>query len=77
MKTAISLSADLHRRADRFAKRTHRSRSAVYADALEHYLLRHDVDEITQALDAVFSAADEPDAALTNAAAATLARSEW
>lgn len=77
MKTAISLPADLHRRADRFARRTHRSRSRLYAEALEQYLLRHDADEISEALNAVYAGEHEPDNGLSRAAAATLARSEW
>jgi predicted transcriptional regulator len=77
MKTAVSLPADLHRRADRLAKRTHKSRSRLYAEALEQYLQRHDADEISEALNAVYAGDADRDDALAQAVAATLGQSEW
>ena len=51
MKTAISLPDDLFERADELAKRTGRSRSELYAQALREYLARHLDDEVTAQLD--------------------------
>jgi len=48
MKTAVSLPDELFLRADAFAKKTGRSRSQLYADALREFLRRRDDDEITE-----------------------------
>lgn len=53
MKTAVSIPDPLFQRTERLAKRLHRSRSAVYADALADYVARHDPDAITAAYNAV------------------------
>lgn len=78
MKTAISVPDRVHRDADRLARRLGKSRSRLYADALQLYMARHDADHITEALNAV---ADEADTRLTSDLAAVsadgLRRSEW
>jgi len=53
MKTAISLPDELHAAADAFARRSGRSRSQLYADALRDYLSRHDEDAITARMDEI------------------------
>ena len=53
MKTAISLPDRVYRQAERHAKRTNKSRSQLYADALSEYLARHAPDDVTEAMDAV------------------------
>ena len=58
MKTAISLPDELFTTADRFAQRTGRSRSELYAEALREFLARHDEDQITARLDALAAAVD-------------------
>lgn len=50
MKTAISLSDELFRRADQLAKRLEVSRSELYSRALREYLARHAPDEVTDSL---------------------------
>lgn len=55
VKTAISLPDALYERAERAAQRLGRTRSALYAEALEAYLdATEDTDEVTAALDALF-----------------------
>ena len=51
MKTAISLPDELFERADELAKRTGRSRSELYVEALREYLARHLDDDVTAQLD--------------------------
>lgn len=67
MKTAISLPDALYHRAERVAQRLGRTRSALYAEALEAYLdAAEDADEVTVALDEVYAdaaAAPAPGAA--------------
>jgi metal-responsive CopG/Arc/MetJ family transcriptional regulator len=53
MKTAISLPDRVYRDAERHAKRTRKSRSRLYAEALSEYLARHAPDEITEGMNAV------------------------
>ncbi len=58
MKTAISLPDDLFVAAEQLARRTHRSRSEVYAAALREYVARHSPDEVTEALNRVLEEID-------------------
>ena len=78
MKTAVSLPDALFEDVDEHARRTGRSRSEVYAAALQEYLARHDEDRVTSALDAVYADVDSTlDAGLLRAARRTLARDVW
>ena len=69
MKTAISLPDTLYHRAERVAQRLGRTRSALYAEALEAFLdASEEEDGVTAALDelyadAIAAAAREPGAA--------------
>lgn len=77
MKTAVSLPDDVFERAERLAKRAHRSRSELYASALREYVARHSPDEITEALNRVY-ADDEPiDEFVAEAGRRTLEAVEW
>ena len=53
MKTAISLPDRVYREAEGYAKRTRKSRSQLYAEALAEYLARHAPDEVTEAMNVV------------------------
>ena len=78
MKTAISLPDEVFHAAERHARRTRKSRSQLYAEALEEYLLRHTPDEITEAMNQVVDqvgAAADPFVA--GAARKSLERTEW
>jgi predicted transcriptional regulator len=78
MKTAISLPDRVHRDADRLARRLGKSRSRLYAEAIQLYLARYDRDAVTDALNAVCDATDTGlDPGLRAAAVETLRRSEW
>ena len=79
MKTAISLPDDLFLAAERQAKRTRKSRSQLYAEALTEYLARHAPDEVTEAMNRVVERLDEPrpDPLLVAAARRVFERAEW
>jgi antitoxin MazE6 len=78
MKTAISLSQEVFAQADRLARRLHKSRSALYREAVAEFIARHEPDAITEAMDRV---ADEietrPDSFSSAAATQVLERVEW
>ncbi len=78
MKTAISLPDAVFEAAERHARRTRKSRSQLYADALVEYLDRHAPDEVTDAMDQAVARLDErPDPFVLATAQSVLARSEW
>lgn len=78
MKTAVSIPDELFGRAEELARRTGKSRSQLYQEALSEYLLRRDLGGITQAMDEVLAEiGSEPDGWLTEAGRRTLERSEW
>ena len=53
MKTAVSIPDDIFERAERLAAQGRRSRSEVYAAALDEYLARHAQDQVTDAMNGV------------------------
>ena len=53
MKTAVSIPDDIFKRAERLASQERRSRSDVYAAALDEYLARHAREEITDTMNRV------------------------
>ena len=61
MKTAISVPDDVYHGAERYAKRTRKSRSQLYAEALSEYLARHAPDEVTESMDRVIEQLGEPE----------------
>lgn len=79
MKTAVSLPERVFREAERHAKRTRKSRSQLYADALSEYLARHAPDAVTEALNATLRqpGVSEPDPFVAEAARRVLADVEW
>jgi hypothetical protein len=79
MKTAISLPDDVYREAERHAKRTRKSRSQLYAEALAEYLARHAPDEVTERMNEVLDALGEPgfDPFLEGASRRVLKDVEW
>ena len=50
MKTSVSIPDVVFDAAEKLAKETGRSRSRLYADALEEYIARHAPDKITEAV---------------------------
>ena len=78
MKTAVSIPDDIFERAERSASQGRRSRSEVYAAALDEYLARHAHDEITDAMNRVCRGVDgDDDAFLAAAGRRVLADSGW
>jgi hypothetical protein len=62
MKTAISIPDDVFAGAERLARRTKKSRSKLFSDAVREYLARHNPEEVTEAMNRVCAevrAADE------------------
>ena len=78
MKTAVSVPDEVFRAAERQARRTRKSRSQLYAEALSEYLARHGPDEVTDAMNGVVDRLKEPtDRFVSAAARRVLERSEW
>jgi metal-responsive CopG/Arc/MetJ family transcriptional regulator len=78
MKTAVSIPDELFSRADEMARRTGKSRSQLYQEALSEYLLRRDPGAVTQAMDEALADIDpRSDPWLVEAGRQTLERSEW
>lgn len=78
MKTAVSIPDDLFERAEELARRSNKSRSRLYADALRAYVARHDPDAVTAALDRIVEQLGEPmDEFVSVAARRVLERSDW
>jgi len=78
MKTAISLPDAVFHAAERQARRTRKSRSQLYAEALAEYLNRHAPEEVTEAMNQVIDQlGDGPNPFVDAAAQSVLARVEW
>ena len=78
MKTAVSIPDDIFERAERLASQERRSRSEVYAAALDEYLARHAREEVTEAMNRICDEIGETDNAFLAAAGRqVLDRVEW
>ena len=55
MKTAVSIPDDVFADAERLARRLRKSRSQLYSHALREYVSHHAGDDVTEALDKVYS----------------------
>lgn len=78
MKTAVSIPDDIFERAERLASQERRSRSDVYAAALDEYLARHAREEVTDTMNRVCDeVGDTDDAFLAAAGRQVLDRVEW
>jgi metal-responsive CopG/Arc/MetJ family transcriptional regulator len=78
MKTAVSIPDDVFSSAERFARRTRKSRSRLYSEALREYVARHSADEITEAMNKVCKAVgNAKDSFTSGAARRALERVEW
>jgi metal-responsive CopG/Arc/MetJ family transcriptional regulator len=78
MKTAISIPDEVFEGAERLARRTKKSRSQLFSDAVREYVARHAPDEITEAMDRVCGDLAGPsDKFVSSAAHRILERSEW
>jgi metal-responsive CopG/Arc/MetJ family transcriptional regulator len=78
MKTAVSIPDDVFQRAERLARRSKKSRSQLFSDAVREYIARHATDDVTAAMDRVCAELGERgDGFVSSAAQRTLERSEW
>jgi metal-responsive CopG/Arc/MetJ family transcriptional regulator len=78
MKTAVSIPDEVYEQAERFVRRTGRSRSDVYSRALAEYLARHAPDDVTDAVNRVVDELNEgEDRFIGTTARGTLGRTEW
>lgn len=78
MKTAISIPDEVYQGAERLARRTKKSRSRLYGDALREYLARHAPDDVTEAMNrACAEVGETKDPFVSSAAQRILERSEW
>jgi len=78
MKTAISIPNEVYQGAERLARRTKKSRSRLYGDALREYLARHAPDDVTEAMNrACAEVGETKDPFVSSAARRILERSEW
>ena len=78
MKTAVSVPDDVFEKAERLARRTKRSRSQLFSDALREYINRHASDEVTDAMNRVCDqTGTEQDQFVSAASRRVLQRSEW
>ena len=78
MKTAISIPDEVYQGAERLARRTKKSRSRLYGDALKEYLARHAPDKVTEAMNrACAEVGEAKDPFVSSAVRRILERSEW
>ena len=78
MKTAVSIPDDVFKGAERLARRTRKSRSELFSDALKEYVARHAPEEVTDAMNRVCAELGHPkDPFVSSAARRVLERSEW
>ena len=78
MKTAVSIPDDIFQGAERYARRTKKSRSRLFSEALQEYLARHAADEVTEAMNSVCAElGGTKDPFVASAARRALGRSEW
>jgi len=78
MKTAVSIPDDVFKGAERLARRTRKSRSQLFSDALREYVARHAADELTEAMDRVCTDVQTAkDEFVLRAATRVLEKVEW
>lgn len=78
MKTAVSVPDEVFAKVERLARRTGKSRSQVFSEALREYVTRHAPDEVTEAMDRVCGQVQsQRDQFIGEAGRRVLERTEW
>ena len=78
MKTAVSIPDEIFNGAERLARKSKKSRSQLFSDALKEYMERHAPDEVTEAMNRTCAqTGGKADAFVTAAARRTIEKSEW
>jgi metal-responsive CopG/Arc/MetJ family transcriptional regulator len=76
MKMAVSIPDEVFEGAERLARRTKRSRSRLFSDALKEYLARHSPEKLTEDMNRACSQVGaEKDSFVSSAARRVLERS--
>jgi metal-responsive CopG/Arc/MetJ family transcriptional regulator len=77
MKTAGSIPDDVFKGAERLARRTKKSRSQLFTDAVKEYVVRHAPEDVTEAMDRVCAeGGDSKDDFVSSAARRVFERTE-
>jgi metal-responsive CopG/Arc/MetJ family transcriptional regulator len=78
MKTAVSIPDPVFEEADQLAKKMGVSRSELYASAIQAYVQAHRADDITEALNRIYSEEDSSlDPVLAALQSRALSRNDW
>jgi metal-responsive CopG/Arc/MetJ family transcriptional regulator len=78
MKAAVSIPDEVFESAERLARRTKKSRSRLFSDAVREYVARHAPAEVTETLNRVCAGMPpRADDFVSLAARRMLERSEW
>ncbi|MGD0270657.1 MAG: ribbon-helix-helix protein, CopG family [Candidatus Sulfotelmatobacter sp.] len=78
MKTAVSIPNELFDVAERLARRTRKSRSRLFSDALREYVNRRSPDRITETMDqALAEIGESDDPFVAGASRRRLEQAEW
>ena len=78
MRTAVSIPDHVFEAAERLARRTKKSRSQLFSDAIKEYVARHAPEAVTEAMDRVCAElGNSKDEFVAAAAHRILERSEW
>ena len=78
MKTAVSIPDNVFEEAERLARRTKRSRSQLFSEALREYVARHAPEDVTDAMNQVCAeVGGAVDEFVASASRRVLEGSEW
>ena len=78
MRTAVSIPDEVFEAAEGLARRTKKSRSQLFSDAVKEYVARHAPEAVTDAMDRVCAElGNSKDEFVAAAAHRVLERSEW
>jgi metal-responsive CopG/Arc/MetJ family transcriptional regulator len=78
MKTAVSIPDDVFEGAEQLARRTKKSRSQLFTDALKEYVARHAPEEVTDAMNRACAELGQPeDKFISLASRRVLELSDW
>jgi len=78
MKTAVSIPDEIFQSAERLARRTRKSRSQLFSEAIREYVARHAAEEVTDSMNRVCDKVQNPkDEFAASAARRILERNEW
>jgi len=78
MKTAVSIPDEIFEEAERLARRTKRSRSRLFSDALREYVATRTPEKLTRQMNAALAEVGEDNLEFSGSAARlVLERSDW